>query len=75
MNRYRQADAEAALGDPAQDAESILTIALDAGFTSLGPFNRAFKAATGMTPSEYRRAHAASRVAIPLSAGPISNSA
>jgi AraC-like DNA-binding protein len=35
----------------------ILTIALDAGFNSLGPFNRAFKAETGMTPSEFRRLH------------------
>jgi AraC-like DNA-binding protein len=33
----------------------ILTIALDAGFQSIGPFNRAFKAETGMTPSEFRR--------------------
>jgi len=33
----------------------ILTIALDAGFQSIGPFNRAFKAHTGMTPSEFRR--------------------
>ena len=30
------------------------TIALDAGFGSLGPFNRAFREAEGMTPSEYR---------------------
>jgi AraC-like DNA-binding protein len=28
---------------------------MDAGFQSLGPFNRAFKATTGVTPSEYRR--------------------
>ncbi len=33
----------------------VLTIAMDAGFQSLGPFNRAFKADTGLTPSEYRR--------------------
>jgi len=33
----------------------VLTLALDAGFNSLGPFNRAFKAATGLTPSEFRR--------------------
>jgi AraC-like DNA-binding protein len=33
----------------------ILTIALDAGFQSLGPFNRAFKSQAGMTPSEFRR--------------------
>ena len=30
-------------------------IAMDAGFQSLGPFNRAFKATTGVTPTEYRR--------------------
>jgi len=33
----------------------ILTIALDAGFGSIGPFNRAFKTQTGVTPTEYRR--------------------
>jgi len=32
----------------------ISTIALDAGFQSLGPFNRAFKTETGLTPSEFR---------------------
>jgi AraC-like DNA-binding protein len=32
----------------------IITIALDAGFGSLGPFNRAFREAEGMTPSAYR---------------------
>ncbi|MGJ3233131.1 MAG: helix-turn-helix domain-containing protein [Oceanicaulis sp.] len=34
--------------------ESILGVALDSGFASLGPFNRAFKAATGETPRDYR---------------------
>jgi methylphosphotriester-DNA--protein-cysteine methyltransferase len=29
-------------------------MALNTGFQSLGPFNRAFKAETGMTPSQYR---------------------
>ncbi|SFO52194.1 AraC-type DNA-binding protein [Bradyrhizobium sp. Ghvi] len=56
VNGYRLADAEAALSDPAQASVPILTIALDAGFGSVGPFNRAFKAQTGLTPSEYRRA-------------------
>ena len=45
----------AALRDPLQAEVPILTIALDAGFQSLGPFNRAFKAETGLTPSDYRR--------------------
>ena len=34
----------------------ILTIALDCGYGSIGPFNRAFKQRLGMTPSEYRGA-------------------
>ena len=56
VNGYRLAEAEAALADPAQAAVPVLTIALDAGFGSIGPFNRAFKAKTGLTPTEYRRA-------------------
>jgi AraC-like DNA-binding protein len=56
INGYRLTEAEAALGDPAQAAVPILTIALDAGFGSIGPFNRAFKTHTGLTPTEYRRA-------------------
>jgi AraC-like DNA-binding protein len=56
LNRYRIADAKAALADPDQAAVPILTIALDAGFNSLGPFNRAFRAETGVAPSEFRRA-------------------
>jgi len=32
----------------------VLTIALDLGYGSLGPFNRAFKEMTGMTPTAYR---------------------
>lgn len=54
LNRYRIDEARAALADPTQAEVPILTIALDAGFNSLGPFNRAFKADTGMTPSEWR---------------------
>ena len=55
LNSYRLDDVMAALADPAQEAVPILTIAMDAGFQSLGPFNRAFKAQTGVTPSEFRR--------------------
>ena len=55
VNGYRLAEAEAAFADPAQDEVPILTIALDAGFQSIGPFNRAFKTRTGLTPSEFRR--------------------
>jgi AraC-like DNA-binding protein len=55
LNSYRLDDVMAALADPTQETVPILTIALDAGFQSLGPFNRTFKAQTGMTPSEFRR--------------------
>lgn len=54
LNQWRLADAKAALSDPTQRDVPISTIALDAGFASLGPFNRAFKADTGFTPSDYR---------------------
>ncbi|MDP1967398.1 MAG: helix-turn-helix domain-containing protein [Reyranella sp.] len=55
LNRHRLADAKQALADPTQAEVPILTIALDSGFQSLGPFNRAFKTDTGITPTEYRR--------------------
>lgn len=55
LNGFRLADAKAALADPSQAGVPILTIALDAGFASLGPFNRAFRADTGLTPTEFRR--------------------
>ncbi|HYD86923.1 MAG TPA: AraC family transcriptional regulator [Vitreimonas sp.] len=54
LNAWRLADAKTALRDPAQREVPISTIALDAGFSSLGPFNRAFKTAEGVTPTEYR---------------------
>ena len=37
--------------------DTILAVALDAGFQSLSRFNEAFKAACGCSPSEYRKAH------------------
>ncbi len=55
LNEHRIAEAKAALADPSQAEVPVITIAMDAGFQSLGPFNRAFKATTGVTPSEYRR--------------------
>ena len=57
LNRYRIREAKAALTDPAKAAIPILTIAMDAGFSSLGRFNRAFEAETGLTPAEHRRAN------------------
>ena len=56
LNAQRLAEVKQALADPAQREVPILTIALDAGFGSLGPFNRAFREAEAMTPSQYRAA-------------------
>lgn len=58
LNGYRLAEVKSALADPDQREVPILTIALDAGFGSLGPFNRAFREATGMTPTAFRQAAA-----------------
>lgn len=55
LNNYRIEEAKTALADPTQAEVPVITIAMDAGFQSLGPFNRAFKATTGVTPTEYRR--------------------
>jgi AraC-like DNA-binding protein len=55
LNNHRIEEAKTALADPSQAEVPVITIAMDAGFQSLGPFNRAFKATTGVTPSEYRR--------------------
>lgn len=55
VNGFRLAEAMAALADPSKRELPVLTIALTAGFQSIGPFNRAFKAATGLTPTEFRK--------------------
>jgi AraC-like DNA-binding protein len=55
LNRYRIEEAKAALADPEQGEVPVLTIAMDAGFQSVGPVNRAFRADTDLTPTEFRR--------------------
>lgn len=54
ISQWRIAEAKDALSDPSQVEVPISTIAIDSGFHSLAPFNRAFRGETGMTPSEYR---------------------
>jgi AraC-like DNA-binding protein len=55
INGYRIEAAKRRLSDPAQKDRPVAEIAFDLGFTSLSPFNRAFKEATGQTPTEWRR--------------------
>jgi AraC-like DNA-binding protein len=54
INSHRIKVAKVALSDPAQATLSISQLAFDLGFGSLGPFNRAFKASTDMSPTEWR---------------------
>lgn len=55
VNGLRLAEARRRLADPAERTLPVLSIALDVGFGSIGPFNRAFKAETGLTPTEFRQ--------------------
>lgn len=55
INHRRIAAARTILADPAEARRTVASIAFDLGFGSLGPFNRAFREATGLSPSEYRK--------------------
>lgn len=54
VNAFRLEHAQALLANPDCDAWSTLVIGLECGFGSLGAFHRAFKAATGSPPGEFR---------------------
>jgi AraC-like DNA-binding protein len=51
LNHYRVAEARKRL---VESSLPVLTIALDLGYGSIAPFNRAFKEIVGFTPSAYR---------------------
>lgn len=55
LNHYRLNEVEARMNDPALDRRPILTLALEAGFGSIGPFNRAFRERHGITPTAFRK--------------------
>ena len=54
LHDYRIAEVCTALEDPNQNHLPILTLALSAGYQSIAPFNRAFKASKDETPSQFR---------------------
>jgi AraC-like DNA-binding protein len=56
LNSHRIDAAKRRLGDPAEARTTIAVIAFDLGFGSLSTFNRAFRRATGSTPTVWRRA-------------------
>lgn len=55
LNEYRISEVKSRLADPASARIQIAQIAYEAGFNSIGPFNRAFRQATEQTPTEFRR--------------------
>jgi len=54
LNFHRITEIQTKLSNPELVKMPILTLAMDCGYSSLGPFNRAFKEQTGVTPKEYR---------------------
>lgn len=57
LNSYRISEAKNILTDNTQKKTTVLEIAYKVGFNSIGPFNRAFKFNTGVTPTDFRRRH------------------
>jgi AraC-like DNA-binding protein len=55
LNQYRVNEACEILSDPAQTKKTILEIAYELGYQSIGPFNKAFKDLKGTTPTAYRK--------------------
>ena len=55
LNERRVEDAKSMLSDPQKAHEQVIQIALALGYGSVAPFNRAFKASTGVTPTQFRR--------------------
>ncbi len=55
LNAYRIKAVKRAFADADNARIPVLTIAMDAGYNSLAPFNRAFLKAEGVTPTAYRQ--------------------
>lgn len=55
LNHHRIEAAKGRLAAIEDRHVPVLTVAMDLGYGSLGPFNRAFKERAGMTPTEYRK--------------------
>ena len=56
LNQYRIAEAAKRLVHADSRRLPVLTIAMDVGYRTLRPFNKAFKEIHGVTPTEYRKA-------------------
>ncbi|RKQ69338.1 AraC family transcriptional regulator [Litorimonas taeanensis] len=65
LNSYRIEAVKDQLSDPDKLRIPILTLAMDVGYNSLAPFNRAFRAIEGMTPTAYRQQRLQNETAAP----------
>jgi AraC-like DNA-binding protein len=54
INQYRVKAVKEMIADPEYDNYNLLTMGLEAGFTSKTTFFKAFKKVTGQTPNEYK---------------------
>lgn len=61
LHDYRIEEAAALLTDETKTHLPILTIALSVGYSSINPFNRAFRELKGMAPSEFRNQRGTAR--------------
>ncbi|MEM6736940.1 MAG: AraC family transcriptional regulator [Bacteroidota bacterium] len=55
INSFRLKNAVGMLQDQELSNLTVMEIARKSGFSSIGPFNRAFKASIGSTPTEFRK--------------------
>ena len=54
VNKYRIKHVAGLLKDPSRAKDKVFALALESGFASLAPFNKAFLAQFKMTPTDYR---------------------
>ena len=59
VNSHRIDEAQSLLADRSADEKTVLEVLYAVGFNSKSSFHNAFKKRTGMTPSQYRKQHAA----------------
>ena len=55
INEYRVEEAKRLLANPRYKERYVISIAYEAGFNNKTSFNKAFKAHTGLSPSQYRK--------------------
>jgi len=68
LHTHRLKEAADRLGDAQGRRIPVLTIAMEVGYGSIGPFNRAFKERFGVTPTQYRRQNSTPHSPFPESA-------